>query len=244
MSDDVLSTLYTEPWWMTYDDKSRDILQNCAETIAAKLVTEWESKMAIGKALAEAQRILEPHNHFTSFCKTFHFSIRTAYKRIARWKIAVANLPDVILQEAVATGMDIVGESEEQPFGPYTEAVKVIPMPRRPTPESARNWLGKVEQQRRSMKESPPIRAGNEPLSFPPVNREEILKSEYIQLRKGLRKLGTKQDVSFILSQLIGMALTEFDLKAESIKVAPVKVPADFMPQRGRPKPAITARAS
>lgn len=238
---EILSSLYTEPWWMSYDETDRDVLQDAAETIAFNLKTEWESKMAVGKALADAQRILEPHNHFTPFCQKFHFSLRTAYRRIARWKIAIANVPDVILKEAISTGMDIVGESEEQPFGPYTEAVKVIPMPRRPTPESARTWLEKVEEKRKEIRstpeKSPPIPINN----GVKIDRDAILKTSYIFLRKQLRKMPTKADTASILSRIVGMAITEFDLKLSEIKLAALEVPQDFMPQRGRPS---TRRAS
>lgn len=230
---EILDSMTNQQWWAKLAVGEQTRVKSETSSFVTALVAMGQSRLAAGEHLAAIQAVLEPLGVFTTFIhEYFHFSLRTAYRWIAEWKNAKKNLSEVILREAMAVGMNLMGESDEKPLGVYTEAVAASPPPKHPTPESARRWLVRIDEARRE-------RAGGggkgeTMVTVPEVDRENLLRVTYIGLRRAIRRVSPGQRAEFV-SQLVGMLVGEFGLK---IGVRAVTVPGDWTRGRGRPRAA------
>lgn len=245
-------------WWGHLQPTEQNSVRAESANLVSSLVTFGQSRISIGKALTMIQTVLEPHGVFVKYCANFNFSLTTAYRYMSIYRNARVSLPEVILREAMASGIDIVGSRDDRPLGQYTEAVAAAPpFPRNPTPEKARAWLAKV-QEIKAEERKPPSRAGADTgassggagdedsaqaidpeTGLPNLAETDIeprLKETYLVIRRVIRKLSPEVRGEFV-AQLGGMAMTEFAIRGP-MSIRPVAVPEDWLRSRGRPKVA------
>jgi hypothetical protein len=229
---DPMETIAHESWWNELSGAEQDTLRDSSFNLLHARQSYVESKLAMGKALFTVQKILEPRGWFGAYLIPFKFSIRTAYRRIALYRNAAQFISDVILYEAINMGIEIAGDSEDAPLGPYTEAAKTNPPPEHPTPEAAREWLYKVESSTRMPKKHPV----KEISQMPALNVGELTKAAYRSLRRPISQLRKENQMEFLI-QVGGMIMTEFEASGKLI-LKPVEIPDGWERKRGKPKRA------
>lgn len=252
-------------WWAHLQPTEQNSVRAESANLVSSLITFGQSRISIGKALTMIHTVLEPHGVFVKYLANFNFSLTSAYRYMAIYRNARASLPDIVLREAMASGIDIVGSRDDRPLGQYTEAVAAAPpIPRNPTPEKARAWLA-IVQEIKAEERKPPTRAGagardlvsgaagagsgssadgdddldDSQTNLPDLAETDIeprLKESYLVIRRVIRKLAPDVRGEFLV-QLGGMAMSEFGIRG-SLTVRPVAVPDDWLRTRGRPKVA------
>lgn len=252
-------------WWAHLQPTEQNSVRAESANLVSSLITFGQSRISIGKALTMIHTVLEPHGVFVKYLANFNFSLTSAYRYMAIYRNARASLPDIVLREAMASGIDIVGSRDDRPLGQYTEAVAAAPpIPRNPTPEKARAWLA-IVQEIKAEERKTPTRAGagardlasgasgagsgssadgdddmdDNQTNLPDLAETDIeprLKESYLVIRRVIRKLAPDVRGEF-LGQLCGMAMSEFGIRG-SLTVRPVAVPDDWLRTRGRPKVA------
>jgi len=228
---EMLESMSQKQWWNELTAAQHTKIKHESSGLVTELVAMGQSRMAIGEHLSAIQEVLEPMGAFTAYVHDyFYFSLRTAYRWIAGWKNAKNNLSDVVLREAMAVGMNIMGESEDKPLGIYTEAVATTPPPRNATPETARKWLVRIDEYR---KESHP-RTHVETAPKPVSDMEPLLRETYLALRRAVRRIPPGSRGEFV-SHIVGMLIGEFSFR---VITKPQAVPDDWIKRRGRPRAA------
>jgi hypothetical protein len=225
----------TLPWWdkLTAHEQSNVIAEG--QKLAQSMLTYGQARLQVGEHLAALQGILEPHNLFGKFLKTFRFSVRTAYRYIAGYKNASARLPQAVLTAAMARGVNIVGDSEEKPLGVYTKAAEALPPPTNPNPVQAETWLTQLEVVRKQNRETPTeMPAGDPEVLKREVVRFASLRFERLPQHKRTREAWAKQ--------VVGLLMTKFGISTPQ-SFTPLPVPEEYQVHRGRPR-SIAANAA
>ena len=216
-------------WWAKLNNEEQTAVQSLGQKLASAMLQYGTSRLAIGEYLAGLQSVLEPYNLFGRFLKNFHFNKRTAYRYIAGYKNAKARLPEVILQQAMVRGVNIVGESELKPLGTYTQAAAKLPPPKEPTMEQANTWLTQVEKVRKEehATESTAFTMGV------PQDPQTLLKEAFRFVSLRYRKLpnNAKARAGWVRS-LVSLLLSEFGVTGQQTFM-PQTVPDTFKAQRG-----------
>jgi len=225
--------LVSERWWEKLAPSEQTILQVESEGLAMAMLVQGYSRLAIGAHLVKAQAILEPHHVFGKFLKLFRFTARTAYRYIQRYNNASSHLPETILRTAMVRGIDISGESVEQPLGRYTTAAKALPPPADPTDEQAGIWLDSVVKAAKEKNDAPE----RTDLAVPiPQDPDTLLKECYRFCSLRYRKLPINSRIRKTwVHHLSGMLLTDLGV-GHAQSVAPIAVPEEFRAMRGRPR--------
>lgn len=227
-------------WWNKLNEQEQNAVVSEGKELAKSLLSYGRSRIAIGEHLTKLQGILEPHNLFGRFLKSFHFSKRTAYRYIAGFKNARTILPEAVLEVAMSRGYNMIGDSDLKPLGVYTEAVRKLPPPVNPDPVQAETWLNQVEEVRRQDKSD----VGTQSQTFDslvPQDPSTLLKESYrfISIRYKRLPNNSKVKAQFVRT-LVGMILTELGVSGPQT-FSPLAVPEDFRAQRGRPRTATAA---
>lgn len=190
------------------------------------------ARIAIGEHLSRIKDVLTPHNvygrYFAAARKLglFTMNIRTADRYVAGYRNAKALLPKPIVNLALERGVNIIGDTEQKPFGQYTDAVRQLPPPTKPTEEQARVWLNQVEDVRKKSRAV----AG---FSIVPQDPGTLLQQCYRFVALRYKKLPhTKRVRDNWVRSLMGMLATEFSVTA----VYQTAIPEEFRTQRGRPR--------
>jgi hypothetical protein len=218
-------------WDKLAAEEQKTVLTNGRALAQSMLIVSY-SRMAIGAHLMAVQSILEPHGIFVKFLRMFHFSQRTAYRFISRYKNAKANLPDPIIKAAIARGIDIASDDEKQPLGKYTAAAKALPAPVEPDAVQANTWLDQIETVR---KKGPA--AELEPPRMHYADANNALREVLWFARSRFGKIAPRKRQAWA-QQILGLLATEFKLST----VQPMPIPAEFVHVgRGRPRSAAAA---
>jgi len=206
------------------------VLTNGRALAQAMLVNGY-SRLAIGAYLTEVQAVLEPHSMFGKFLKMFHFTPRTGYRFIAKYKHAQAKLPPAVLKAAMARGIDMAGEDENRPLGKYTDIVKKLPPPKEADPTEANAWLDRVEDVRRtSPAPSPPVHP-----TVTHTDPETATREVLWFVRSRYKKLAPRSKKPWA-NNVLGMLMTEFQLTS----ISPVGIPPELIQAgRGRPRSVV-----
>lgn len=108
------------------------------------------SVLMIGEGLVGIHAILEPRRAYTAYLNTVGIPRSSANRAFNAFKYAKENLPDLILAQALASGMQMVG-NEEEPYGRYTKIINKLKLPHGIlTPERAREWIEMVQEKYRA----------------------------------------------------------------------------------------------
>jgi hypothetical protein len=233
-SGNEVSGLTGQEWWAKLSAADQKQTMFVDSALSDGLVKEGEGRLAIGKSLMEIQRILEPQGLFLAYLKYRNqlsrrkFSQRTAYRYIAGWKHVHENIPEIALNQALRTGMDIIGFSDEKPFGAYTEAIKEVPPPKKATLKTATAWLLNIEEYRNK---KPP---GASPPLTKAIDEDDLMHEAFTLIVRRLNRLPLESQAKWIV-RLSGLLMRAAKVvKAQMVK--PVPVPDGWEVIRGRPK--------
>lgn len=112
------------------------------------------SALRLGMHLQQAHERLNPLSLFVPFLNHIPgFSTATAYRYMGAYQNAQKLLPEAIVRQALASGMDIISYQKDKPFGRYQEVVKRLPPPKDPTPDQAIKWLEEVDYEYKAAKQ-------------------------------------------------------------------------------------------
>lgn len=84
------------------------------------------SLLKMGKILFDIRKILENRGDaMKGFVNSIPgMSQATAYRRIAMYEMATKNIPQPLVNRVLTTGIEMVGVTEEKPYGKYTDVIK------------------------------------------------------------------------------------------------------------------------
>jgi hypothetical protein len=228
-------SLVGQDWWIKLSASEQKQTMFEDEHLNEGLIKEGEGKLSIGKALMEIQNILEPLGCFLAYLKYRNqfshrkFSQRTAYRYIAGWKHAHENIPEVALTQALKQGMEIIGTSDDRPFGAYTEAIAVVPPPKKATVKNATAWLRNIEEYRSTKK--PP---GASPPPGRAVDEEDLMHEAFVLIVRRLNRLPLESQAKWIV-RLSGILMRAAKVvKGQMIR--PAAIPEGWSVAKGRPK--------
>jgi hypothetical protein len=228
-------------WWDKINAEEQQAVLSAGTRLAQALLVNGASRLAIGEHLTTLQGTLEPHNLFGRFLKNFHFSKRSAYRRIAEFKNAKGNLPEAVLKAAMARGVTIAGDSDQKPLGIYTEAVKKLPPPTAPDMLQANTWLDQIEQVRKDVRtEAADAANGNGGnVTLQPMDVNDAQKECFRLIENRFNRVPQRQRQKF-LQGLQGMLLTLSGV-SNPLSISPQAIPDDFRVHRGRPATKVAA---
>lgn len=234
------SNITDAPWWSKLNEKEHTLVLSESHQLADALLNYGRSKLAIGEHLTKLQAVLTPHNAWLKYLKTYHFKIRTAQHYIVGFKNAASALPEPILKEAMARGMNIIGDSDERPLGTYTQAVAALPPPSSPTKAQAVTYLDQLENVRKHTREAP-IQSAPVVTGDPRLAQKIVYKtfSHWLKLLPADRS--GKAKMNFIKA-VVGMFLAEAGISNPQT-FSPQAIPEDFRIPRGR-KPGFSPKKS
>lgn len=212
------------PFWDKLEKTEQKTVKAETEELAQAHADQVVSRSRMGEHLMNLQAVLEGKGLFVKYLETLHFSYRTAYRYIEAYKAVKGQLPEMALQLAAARGMDLVGYQAERPFGPYTEAVKALPAPKKA--EAVPEWLDALEEKRKAL----PKRT-RAPRSVP---AETSLKMAFASVYRRFKSIGAGKGRVIWSKRLIGLLMAEMGLPAQHME--PEAVPEGFRPKVGRPK--------
>lgn len=236
------SVFTTLAWWDKINADEQQVVLSAGTRLAQAMLINGASRLAIGEHLTQLQGVLEPHNVFGKFLKNFHFSKKTAYRRIAEFKNAKGILPEAVLKAAMARGVNIAGENEQKPLGVYTDAVKRLPPPTAPDMTQATTWLEQVEKVRKDILTETADAAGTTGQNFSPqpMDVTAAMKECFRLIENRFNRVAPRAKQKF-LQGLQGMLVTLAGV-SNPLQINPQAIPEDFRVHRGRPS-AKTAAA-
>jgi hypothetical protein len=234
------SAFTSQKWWSKLNNVEQKEVMSEGQQLAAAMIANVESRIAIGQHLSRLQEILTPYGVFQRFLRNFQFSLRTAARYIAAYKNAKAGLPEKVLKAAVARGVNIMGENEAKPFGQYTEVVKNLPPPTQATDEQANAYVDAILNARKQQRSNIATEAAGGMGVVIPQDPGTLLKECYrfvsLRFARLPQNVNTRKKWT---RQFVGMVLT---LAGEpALQFTPVPVPEDFTVSRGRPRNAVAA---
>lgn len=116
-----------------------------------ELANFGKAGLQVGKTLREAREYLKPLGIWLAFLNRIPgMSLKTGDRLIKRFEMANKTLSETVLNLTLVTGIQMAGETEKDPYGRYTRAVKKVGNPPKETgdPEKdqdrAGSWLSKV----------------------------------------------------------------------------------------------------
>ncbi len=228
-------------WWKKLNEQEQHSIVNESQQLAGALQQFGQSRLAIGLHLAKLRDVLEPHKLFDRFLKNFHFSRRTAYRYITKYRNA-QQLPAPVLEVAMVKGMDVGGETDDKPFGLYTDAIRRLPPPATTaTQEQVLTYLTQLDDVRKQTRLGEATGAGLLG-SLPTLDPKQALKQSYLTIHRIIQRLpnNTRTRANFVRA-LVGMIMSDLGLQGhQSFTAEPI--PADFAPaRRGRPGQTVAA---
>lgn len=230
----IVSNLSALPWMTKLSPEEQREVQSEGTKLAQSLLHYGQSKLAVGEHLAKLQGLLEPHRLFQRFLKFYHFNKRTAYRYISGFRNAKARLPETVLKAAMQRGVNIVGDNEVKPLGIYTAAVEKLPPPQNASEIQANTWLDQIEDVRKQTR-TEDVTHGGALFALATADPQTMLKEcfRFVHLRYRRLPNSAKARANWTRA-LVGMLLADMGVSGQQ-SFAPVRVPEDFVAQRGRP---------
>lgn len=222
----------TLPFWAGLSGTEKQAVESHTKELLEAMRGHTLTRLEIGQHLLELHKVLEHRRCFRKFVvKNLGFGWRTAYRYMSNTKTVKANISDYALSLAADRGMDLVGFQPSRPFGPYTEAIHLLPPPtiEGKVPE----WLDKIEAAR----QAPDAKKGH----CSAIGQADRMRAVYRSVaghfravqdgagRGPARRWGLK---------LLAVLLREFELEAQ--KIVPMDPPEGFRAVLGRPKKTRT----
>lgn len=103
-------------------------LQSFTAELMKAMQEHASTMLKIGKVLCEVRNFLSDRGDaMKGYVNSIPgFAQATAYRYMARYEMGTKMLPKPLLDRTLARGLEMVGVSEDKPFGRYTEAVKKL----------------------------------------------------------------------------------------------------------------------
>lgn len=235
VTSSIREQIETSPWWPKVDDDSKKVIIAESTCLATALQSHGYSNLAIAEHFTAIYKILAPLKLFERFIKQFNFRRRTVYRYLKSYQNA-QKLPEHVLKAALALNMNIMGETESQPYGPYTDAMKKLPLPKKLDDETAVTYLKDIEAKRRQIRVKATV-AEKEYLPEEPNDLQiEAYRSTLLSYHKLPRTWAVEKKQAW-LRTLVSFQLTVGGFSSENPQeIIPVVPPGDFIPKVGRPR--------
>lgn len=176
------------------------------------------SGLQIGGILAELRDELEPQRLFVAYLNRIPgMKTATAYRYMGAFERASKVFPEVILTRILASNLDMVGHTDELPYGKYTDTIKLLPPPKNPTPVQADSWIETV-----LLKHGETRRKSRVTLS--PV---DLQRSAFRSTVQAWAKLKAPEQQVKWLEELFGYILSNMGLTTQ-LSIMPRQVPDAF----------------
>lgn len=224
--------LENEPWWAELTAEEKAEQKRDDGVLIEALEGMRRNRMTVGEVLLRSQQRLEPHRCFLQYMeRNFPFSQRTGYRMMEEWRSTKQHLPEPVIREAFRLGLDLVG-TPKKPYGEFTEAVKELPPPEKPSPKQASAWLQNIVEIRRKhvphqVKETKAIQK---------ADSREAMRGSFIAVRRYMRRV-LEEERGKWAETLCGMLLTAAGI-GKAHRIAPVAIPDGWIVVAGRPKKA------
>ena len=226
-------------FWSSLDKDQQVKMIDSSRGLMTGRIQEGLSKLQIGAHLSVANDILAKHRGgWMEYLKAFKFSTSSARRYIDTYRYAASNLHPVILEEALARGMEILGSKEGKPLGIFTMAFKSLPPPANVTKTAASTYLDAVEEKAKKQlgrKRGQHRAKTGDKLTEALEDPEMLKKLCFRMFNNNLAKVASAQRKRFTLN-LIGLMLTQAGYKEVPASIALAEVPEDYLVGAGRPK--------
>lgn len=230
-------------WWTKLKANEQRIVEQESKQLEEEMQKLLFSGLQIGVHFDRLHKILEPKRLWLKYLKS-HFngiSQKTVYRYIKRWENAKRNLPKPVLRIAAVRGMDICGDTDDRPLGPYTDIVKRMPPPDTESERDINEWLDRIEEKRLKRIEE---RRAPGSVIVEVGDGEEMAKDCYQLFVRCLGRLQPKSHKAksaFVL-RLSGLMFAKIGVSGvQSVEV--VAIPPEFERKRGRPRKVIDIEA-
>lgn len=220
------------PYWKMLTEEEKKVGERESQELARAIFHEGASKLEQGRHLVELRKILEPYRCFVRHLKQFSLSMKTAYRYMSAYENARKRFPEPVLQAVLARGIDMVGESPEQPYGKYTPVIKALPVPKTSDKYRIDEWANEVEKKYKAYRSD--LR-NDRPVSYdsahPPT--DAIVKQAFRLVRMRFRRIPPAQRKK-ALQDLFGYLTAE--LSVTGFHVSPEQAPDEYRRGPGKPR--------
>jgi hypothetical protein len=228
-------------FWDKLSEKEQQIVKEESHQLVQAMILHGGSKLAMGEHFLKLRDVLEPRRCFQKYVKAAtRLPLRTVLRYITAYENASTRLPEVVLRAAMARGMNMLGEREEEPLGKYSRAVEIMPPPRSPDADQANRYLDQVEtwnRERRSIIEKGK-KKGKSMVDelVKPGDPDKLLRKSYRAFEMFFKRLpNDRRTRRHFIEKLVGMMLADLGV-ANSQTFEPTAIPEGFKAVRGRPK--------
>lgn len=240
-------------FWGKLNTNQKAVVQEEGHALAAAQLTHIKSGIVIGEHLMNVRETLKPYNGaFSQFLRAFGFKgERQCYRLIEAYEVAIKKFPQSILDVASARGVRLLGASNisDRPFGAYTEAVEILPPPKKADFEEATRYMDQLEQtykERKKIAKEKGVKVVRPNFEPTKDNKQDWLQQMVRNFRAYFHRLPSgrsSRDRKEFTREFIGMILTEAGMSTGA-GINAVAVPEEFQTGRGRPKTNVQAASA
>lgn len=187
------------------------------------------SFLATGESLKKVRDKLAPMKLFSKFCKNLNFTRSTANKYIKSFERVQKSLPNPGLRVAMAMGVKILSDNDEEPLGVYTHAIKGLLMPKGDDPQQWYGFWTDAEKNRRRIAATSIERRRNVE-----VDVDALLKNAYRNTTRRLNKIPAGKRRVSAFERLTSYLMHDLGISHKTFSAE--AVPEDFPGVVGRPK--------
>ncbi len=211
-------------------DEQAELEQDTVELAAAR-INFGMSGLQLGSVLSKINQLLVPYDLWVIYLQTQNFSVAKGVKLVAAYRNVVQHLNSTILEQAMLSGIDLIGYQPGQPFGRYTQAVEALPTPSAEvSPQEAREWLMQVKDKNKELRQISALDRITQP-----INIEAQIKAALIPAKRAFSKISIREDLERAVMQFAGMLIQSLGI-GHIHDVEPQPVPDGWLVGRGRPR--------
>lgn len=225
-----INLLKALPGWEDMNAKDKAFFEKETKGLAEACSRGVMSKIDQGKSLCNIKAKATPAQ-FKAYWKMLNYKKATAYDYMRAFTIMSKRLRPSLVSLAAARGMNILGTSEDAPYGVWTENFKRMPPPDTDDPIVNNQFLDEaiVRQTRIDGRSRKMVQIEDD--------AEVLLQHSYQFVSRRLQKLPNKgRSRKAWIERLVGMLLSEIGVSGNQSFQAEA-VPDDFKPRPvGRPR--------
>jgi hypothetical protein len=228
-----VSLLKQAKWF--YDltvDEQQELERDTVEFTDA-VIAHGMSGLKLGAVLHKINLITAQYGLWEAYLSQFRFSESKGYRLLAAYRNVMENINETILEQAMLSGIDLIGYQPEKPYGKYTEAMKSMEPPAAPgqelSPTEARLWLMQIDEKQKELRKIFALDRITKPVSI-----EDQLKAALIPSKRALSKIVVREDLENAVIRFCGMLIQSLGLGPVH-EVEPQAVPEGWLRERGRP---------
>lgn len=176
-------------YWERLDPKQQQKLSLTVGELSSELVVQWKSVLRAGKLVNDLYELANPHGAFLRTLKFLwgdYFSSGTAYRYRNVYLATRDQLPEQVIDVAIASGVNLVTADPNNPFGKYADLVKKLPPPKTGGVKAAQEWVETFKAKKQELDDNPVI--------MPPTQElKSVLRQHFLDFRNDYKKLTPKQ---------------------------------------------------